>query len=177
MPDFDENFEDGKLGESEIAGWAKEQGFNILPIYEVQSGQYKGPTIYTAKGIGVIAPDMLVFKNGSVRWIEAKHKSSFTWSRKYQCWETGIDLHHYYEYLKVMEMIDWPLWLMFLHKPGKPAPNSPGVSPTGLYGRELKQLSKKENISHVWEEPYGHQRKGMIYWNEKSLIKLSEYPL
>ena len=105
MPDFDENFEDGKLGESQIANWLKRRGQHVLPVYEIEKGQYAGPAVYASNGETIIAPDMLVFGKGKTIWIEAKHKSAFSWHRKTQRFVTGIDLHHYEQYQKIMELV------------------------------------------------------------------------
>lgn len=132
--EFEVYLEDGKVGESEIAWNIMRRGYTVLPVYEIQKGQYKGPSAYTPDGGSIVAPDMLAFNGKRTAWVEAKHKSSFTWWRAGQVWETGIDLHHYYDYMKLIEISGWPVWLMFLHKKGVLAPQSPGESPTGLFG-------------------------------------------
>lgn len=173
MSDFQQSLESGKVGESQIAGWLRSRGQNILPVYEVADGQYKGPAVYSSEGEVIVAPDMLCFGQGKTIWIEAKHKNAFTWHRKTQRFVTGIDLHHYEQYQKIMGLVDWPVWLLFLHRGGR-AVDSP-VSPSGLYGNDLKKLIKIEN--HRYENPHGHQKHGMVYWSTDSLVKLSDYPL
>lgn len=42
---FNETLAKGKVGESLIAQWLKSRGSHVLPIYEVETGQYKGPSI------------------------------------------------------------------------------------------------------------------------------------
>jgi hypothetical protein len=175
MSDFDDSLREGKIGESQIAEWFKDKGHHVLPVYEKEKGEFSGPAVYTSDGGSIIAPDMIVFGKGRTAWVEAKHKSAFTWHRITGEWTTGIDLHHYHEYLKIMDLIEWPVWIMFLHKDGKEAPHSPKPSPTGLYGNSLFSLS--QNIHHEWPGAYGHQKHGMIYWSINSLVKLSNYPL
>jgi hypothetical protein len=167
---FSEKLQFGKTGESEIAQWLRGRGLNVLPVYEVAQGQYKGPAIYTADGGDVIATDMLVFKGAKAFWIEAKHKSAFTWHRKTQRWVTGIDKRHYEEYLRIGELSDWPVWLLFLHKDGCAKDTPSGmISPTGLFGGELNYL--RENINHTHDN-WGNS--GMVYWAHDKLKCLWE---
>ena len=160
----------GKSGETEIARWLMGRGLNILPIYEVSQGNYKGPTIYAADGRTIIAPDLLAFSGQKIIWFEAKHKNAFTWFRKKQIFETGIDLHHYEEYQRVSYLVEWPIWLLFLHRGGQAKDSPP--SPSGLYGNELIRLTKTESHRDM-----NHGPTGMVYWAKHSLIKLASYPL
>ena len=167
---FEQRLKEGKLGESEIAEWLKKRGHHILPIYEIEKNQYAGPAVFSSKGESIIAPDMLIFGNGSVTWIEAKHKDAFSLHRKTNKMVTGIDLHHYEQYKKIQQLVDWDVWILFLHRGGQ-AKDSP-VSNSGLYGGCLNYLAKNENHrSDKWG------KSGMVYWAENILTKLSEYPL
>lgn len=158
------------MGESQIARWLNEKGRNILPVYEIEKGQYAGPAVYAADGRRIIAPDMLAFGDGKITWIEAKHKNAFSWHRITRRFVTGIDLHHYEEYQQIMKLVDWPVWLLFLHRPGTAKDSHPG--PSGLFGQDLKLLITSENHRH-----HNHGKYGMVYWDVASLIKLAEYPL
>ena len=173
MSAFNERLKHGKVGESQIANWLKARGNNILPIYEIEKGQYAGPAVYSHDGSSLIAPDMLCFGNGQTLWIEAKHKSAFTWHRISQKWVTGIDIHHYEQYIKISMLVDWPVWLLFLHSEGIAKDTPEGMeSPTGLFGGELAHLISNENHRHN-----NHGKSGMVYWCVKSLKKISDYPL
>lgn len=166
---FNENLKQGKVGESQIAQWLKRRGHHILPIYEIEKGQYAGPAVYSSNGESFIAPDMIAFWKKTV-WIEAKHKTAFTWHRISQRWVTGIDLHHYMQYQRVAEISEWPVWLMFLHCGGSAKDSDP--SPAGLFGNELNYLIRNENHRHnAWG------KHGMVYWGIGTLKKLAEYPL
>ena len=169
MNNFDKQLVTGKIGESEIARWLMSKGNNILPIYEVAKGQYKGPTVYSANGESIIAPDILAFSDKGIVWIEAKHKTGFTMHRKTDRWTTGIDLHHYFEYQKISKLIDWPVWLLFLHKGGQAKDSE--VSPSGLFGNSLQYLVEHEN--HRWTKTKPH----MVYWAIDALRELADYPL
>lgn len=167
---FEQKLQIGKVGESQIAEWLKSRGHNILPIYEIEKGQYAGPAIYASDGSTIIAPDMLIFGGGKTIWIEAKHKNAFTWHRITKKFVTGIDLKHYFDYQKVRLLIDWPVWLLFLHRSGIAKDSLAG--PAGLFGNDLEYLMKHENHRH---ENWG--KTGMVYWAVEHLIKLANYPL
>lgn len=168
---FDVQLKRGKIGESQIANWFKSKGYHVLPVYEIEKNQYAGPAVFSVNGEKIIAPDMLIFgKEKPIYWIEAKHKNAFTWHRKSKRFVTGIDLHHYKEYQKLSKLIDWPIWLLFLHKPGIAKDSPPG--PSGLFGNNLEYLMQNENHRHAnWG------KSGMVYWAIDKLKKLSDYPL
>ena len=168
MSNFEYKLKKGKIGESLIANWLKTKGFNILPVYEIEKDQYKGPAVYACDGSNIVAPDLLAFKKNKIVWFEAKHKEAFTWYRKKAVFNTGIDIRHYKEYLRINKLTDWPVWLLFLHRGGQ-AKDSP-KSPSGLYGGELGYLSR--NICHE-SNRYGNS--GMVYWKLETLKKLANY--
>lgn len=154
----------GKLGEEAIATWLKHRrDYHILPIYEKQIDEGKGPVLFPANGDMLIAPDLLAFRTvNDVRWIEAKTKTVFSWHRRSQRWVTGIDLHHYTHYLEVAKISPWAIWLLFLHLSDK------GGSPCGLFGATLNYLSENENHrSDKWG------KSGMVYWAHETLQELA----
>ncbi|MCB0105488.1 MAG: hypothetical protein KDE53_06255 [Caldilineaceae bacterium] len=165
--DFDRQLGFGRAGESAIAMWLRRRGYSVLPVYEKIIDEGKGPQLFTPTQ-SLIAPDLLAFRGDDQLWIEAKHKTAFSWYRKEQKWVTGIDLHHYKQYLLVAESAPWPVWLLFLHRGGQ-AKDSPPDSPAGLFGNKLSFL--KDNESHR-SDKYG--RTGMVYWARQSLHKLAE---
>jgi hypothetical protein len=168
MSDFKDSLKTGKVGESQIADWAKNQGFHVLPIYEVAEGQYRGPVLFLNNGESLIAPDMLLFKDGDFRFVEAKYKNSGRW-------QTGIDGDHFYNYLTLKNTLGVHIWILFLHRGGTAIgmESSPtqGESPSGLFGNEIDFLSK--NIHHIDGK---RGKRGMVYWNMESLQKLADYP-
>lgn len=154
----------GQTGESAIALWLRRRGWAILPIYDVEIPTGKGPRLFAPNGEWA-APDMLAYRANNVVWIEAKHKNAFSWYRKDGRWVTGIDLRHYQHYCTIEDSSPLPVWLMFLHRGGQ-AKDSP-VSPSGLFGNELKLLRRSENHrSDKWG------KSGMVYWAMASLKKL-----
>ena len=160
----------GKIGESVIASWFLSRGYSVLPVYEKEVNEGKGPTLFCSDKTQLISPDMLVFNSasGKVYWIEAKHKSAFTWHRNTRAWVTGIDLHHYTQYLEVAKRTPWNVWLLFLHRSGIAKDTPDGmISPVGLFGGNIALLSRQEH--HRYEN---HGRSGMVYWAHTSLKKL-----
>lgn len=139
----------------------------MLPVYEKITDTGKGPQIYLPEG-ALIAPDLLTFSSRSVLWIEAKHKTAFSWHRLTQRWVTGIDLRHYEDYRRVDRESPWRVWILFLHEGGQ-AKDSPPDSPSGLFGNALANLVNLENHR---SDRWAH---GMVYWAVSSLCKLAEY--
>lgn len=159
---FDASLEYGKAGESLIALWLRSRGFCVLPVYEKVIDEGKGPQLFIADG-SLIAPDLLAFNGPKVYWVEAKHKTAFTWHRLTHRWVTGIDIRHYADYCRVAEKTPWPVWLLFLHDGGQ-AKDSPPNSPAGLFGGDLCYLQEHENHRHTnWG------RSGMVYWAHETL--------
>lgn len=156
----------GQTGESEIAHWLRRKGFAVLPVYEKILDTGKGPQLFLPNR-NLIAPDMLVFRGDSSLWIEAKHKTAFSWHRITRRWVTGIDLRHYSDYLLVDDNSPWPVWLLFLHQGGQ-AKDSPPNSPSGLFGNKLSALRKKE--SHRCIDGY---HPDMVYWSIDQLVHLA----
>jgi hypothetical protein len=165
---FHESLVMGQAGESAIAGWLKRKGFAVMPVYEKELETGKGPQLFMANG-ELIAPDLFVFHpdNKKVLWIEAKHKSAFTWHKITGRWTTGIDLRHYQDYCRVADISPWPVWLLFLQRGGQ-AKDSPPDSPAGLFGNTLAYLRKHENHRHANWGP-----SGMVYWAKESLRELA----
>lgn len=168
MSRFRQSLAFGKVGESLIANWLKRRGYTVLPVYEKEISEGKGPQLFTPSQ-NLIAPDLFAFNGGTDKafWIEAKHKSAFTWHRITSRWTTGIDLKHYRDYLKVADLSPWPVWLLFLHQKGQ-AKDSPPGCPTGLFGQELSYLRQHENHRHG---NWGNG--GMVYWAHTTLKKLA----
>lgn len=169
---FAESLQIGQAAESAIAKWLISKGRSVMPVYEKIIDTGKGPQLFCCKG-SYAAPDLAVFSPaGEFFWVEAKHKTAFTWWRKGGVFETGVDLKHYQDYISVSETTKKPVWIFFLHKGGK-AKDSP-ASPSGLYGGSLEVLRRKESHRH---SNWG--KSGMVYWARDvdggCLKKLAEY--
>lgn len=171
MP-FEEHLKMGQIGESEIARYLISRGWMVLPAYEIEISSGKGPRLFTVNG-QLITPDALVFNAKQVSWVEMKMKSAFTWYRIGHCWQDGIDKRHWEDYCKVADKTSWPVWIMFLHRPGGIAKDTPPslMPPTGLWGQSIRRL--REGIDHESDR----HANGMVYWNLSVFKKLSDYPL
>lgn len=163
---FHRQLQIGKTGESLIAQWLRKRGHTVLPVYEKIIDEGKGPQLFLPDGC-LVAPDMLVYKGGNALWIEAKHKTAFSWHRKTGQWVTGIDLRHYRDYISVDDQSPWPVWLLFLHQGGQAKDSPPDDSP-GLFGNTLSALRACENHRHD-----GWGNSGMVYWSRESLKLLA----
>lgn len=178
---FAQKLETGKVAEGLIAAWLQSRGSAVLPAYEIEKSSGKGPQLFSSEG-DFVAPDMLTFTHNGVCWVEAKHKSVFTWHRVSKHWTTGIDLRHYGEYFHVLWRTKTPVWLLFYHRESMPAeidrPHCPPRCPTGLFGGSLLDLVILENhrSPRLDEERTGikgHGRSGMVYWTFESLKRLA----
>jgi len=179
---FAQNLQTGKIAEGLIANWLIAKGSAVMPAYEIELSSGKGPQLFSSDG-GLVAPDMLVFNNHGITWVESKHKSVFTWHRVTQKWTTGIDLRHYGDYLHVAKQTKRPVWILFFHRESKPAERDiqagcPPECPTGLFGGELFSMVTTENHRSPAFDPgrtgvIGHGRSGMVYWAVDDLRMLA----
>lgn len=175
---FERKLETGKVAEGLIAAWLQSRGNAILPAYEIEKSVGKGPQLFSARG-EFVAPDMLSFTANGIHWVEAKHKTHFTWHRNTRRWTTGIDLRHYGEYLQVEKQTQLPVWLMFYHSESRPSDEDRKYGcqlecPTGLFGGKLFDLVVAVNHQSPHFDPsrvgmVGHGRSGMVYWAVDSL--------
>lgn len=165
--EFEARLQFGQAGESAIATWLRSRGSSVLPVYEKLLDTGKGPQVFGPQG-NLVAPDLLTWRGDKTCWIEAKHKSAFSWHRASRRWVTGIDLRHYEDYCRVADSSPWHVWLLFMHRGGQ-AKDSPAESPSGLYGNDLAILRGCENHRHAnWG------KSGMVYWAEASLKKMAD---
>lgn len=174
MSRFSEALAVGHAGETQIAKWLVSRGNTVVPAYEIEIQRGKGPRVYSPAG-PIVAPDLCVIRGGRVIWVEAKHKTTFTWRRNRPGprWETGVDLHHWREYQRVQKATGAPVWLLFLHRESEPAPQDrPHVpagetSPVGLFGICMDQAVECARISDQYAG-------GMAYWGVNDLVLLDE---
>lgn len=163
---FREKLQFGQVGESLIARYLRLRGWTILPAYEKEIDNGKGPRLFLplwSEDADLITPDLQAMKNQQVKWIEAKHKNMATFFRKKWRWQTGIDKHHYLDYLKVQDRTPtWPIWLLFLQEPPVETNAPPNVNPCpiGLFGCPITQPFSDEG-TYI-------DKKGkscdMVYW-------------
>lgn len=179
----------GQLAETDIAAWLMSRGAKLLPAYDIEYDSGKGPRLF-GKDFQAATPDFLIWRQGKSLWIEAKHKTVFTWrytnARKglsaERCWETGIDYHHWLDYGRIQQETGMPVWLLFLHRSDCPHPRdlqrgSPPQCPVGLFGKDIDSLSHEQSFSHIdpgTNRIKNNGRHGMIYWPLCSLDFIAE---
>ena len=169
MSNFDKRLAQGQVGEGELARRLRKAGWIVQPVYEKVLDTGRGPQLFSTDK-SLVAPDILGFKGDRVEFFESKRKDHFTWHWVEGHWDTGIDLPHYKDYLEIRRLVARPLWLLFLHVSKVPSKKdrehgSPETCPTGLFGGEILQLSKREcHRDDRWA-------KGMVYWEERKLTK------
>ncbi len=168
MSTFQKNLAFGQIAETRISQWIIARNNVVLPAYDIEYDSGKGPRIFGGMG-SLVIPDLLVFGRNGIQWIEAKHKTVFSWHRKTHRWVTGIDLHHYEQYIRVEEITQIPTYLLFLHIQSNPRPEDvllgcPARCPVGLFGESLAKLADLENHRHA-----NHGRHGMVYWSCETL--------
>lgn len=167
----------GKIGESQIAQWLRSEGWHVLPVYEKEVDDGKGPRLFLPGSNELVAPDMLVFRGEKGAWVEAKHKSVFSWHRATNQWVTGIDKRHYEHYLEVQQISPWNVWLMFLHRDAEPAKldrkhlGVPKRCPTGLFTCCIDAPINHEAPPQPDGSGWGST--GMVYWGYRQLYQLA----
>jgi hypothetical protein len=103
---FADSLSSGQLGESLIAQWLRRRGWHVLPAYEKEIDNGKGPRLFMASDASkaqLISPDLLVMRSGKFLWVEAKHKTRFSWYGKGGYWVTGVDRRHFEDYCAVTD--------------------------------------------------------------------------
>lgn len=162
----------GQEGEQTVSQWLQSRGHMVFPAYEKEGGDFKGPQLFSAAG-DLVLPDLLAFRSGKAIWFEVKRKTCFTWHRISHRWVTGIDLHHYEQYLEVAVRTELPVWLLFYHPNSTPDERDaqhgcPTICPAGLFGNDIDSLRACESHRH---QNWG--RHGMVYWSSDNLKQLA----
>ena len=177
---FEQKLKFGKVAEGLIAKWLLSRGHSVMPVYEIEQGHGKGPQLFT-QNASHAAPDLVAFTSNGVMWIEAKHKTVFSWHRNSKSWVTGIDLRHYEDYQQVSRSTNLPVWLLFFHRSSEPSDVDkqycPEECPVGLFGGNLDRLTNTENHRspplNGSEGIKGHGKSGMVYWRSNTLTRLA----
>jgi len=163
LQSFEKSLEVGKVGELMIQNWFESKGFCAFATCLMIGSDNKGPRVNMYNGQKRVAPDLLVFNDKKMYWIEAKNKNAFTYYRKTDTFQTGINLNHYNDYVEINKNFPHDIWILFLQREGVAKDSNKG--PSGLYGDTITELLKK--IDHKTDE--------MVYWNEKDLTKIDTY--
>ena len=183
MTSFADYLASGQLGESLIAQWLRRRGWHVLPAYEKEIDNGKGPRLFMAEGADkaqLVAPDLLAMRGGRFMWFEAKHKTRFSWYGNGGYWVTGVDRKHFADYCRVADETGLDVWLLFLHRESAAWPDDIArwgcdpICPTGLFGGSIAKLRlpPPDGQSH---ESNRHSATGMVYWQpRRHLIRIAE---
>jgi len=145
MASFKEALEFGEQGEKEVALFLMNKGYTVLPLYQFN----KEHAPFLLSNIGKITlPDLDCYHiNKPSIFVEVKSKKQWNITNKIK--ETGFDLKHFKEYIKIQDITKKQVWVVFNHK-GKDE---------GLY------IVKLNNFYRKWD---GKNNKGKI--KSKALI-------
>ena len=162
--EFESAFAFGKTGENAVLAWLRQKKFSIVPVTNIENtetygdGKKRGPRVLLPDGEEMIAPDLLVYRAGNVRWVEVKRKSGWVYFHKLGIWETGIDTFMLKKYADLASQSPWPVWMLFIqdNMMTKKQPAGVKTPDRGLYGQDVKSLIRKENQCGTWG--------GMTYW-------------
>jgi hypothetical protein len=170
---FEQKLERGQIAEGLVARYLRKEGWCLLPVYEKQIDNGKGPRIFLPHGLPeseLIAPDLLGMRGQQIQWIEAKSKGTATYYRIKQRWQTGCDKRHYENYKRVQAVTTWPVYLMFLQLDNAEsnAPWGAPPCPTGLFCCPISHPPSDEGVYWRNGKPFP-----MVYWALSDLKKLA----
>ena len=145
MANFKEALEFGEEGEKEVALFLMNKGYTVLPLY--QFNKEHAPFLLSRNG-KITLPDLDCYhKTKASIFVEVKSKNQ--WNVTNKIIETGFDLKHFKEYVKIQDKTNKEVWVVFNHK-GKDE---------GMYIVNLNKFYRK------WD---GKNNKGQI--KSKALI-------
>lgn len=117
MTKFEESLEVGRLWEQRIARWLMLKGWLILPVYDYSGNDHKAPKLEALKKEdSLVLPDLLMFQQQRVQWMEVKYKESAVEYRKTHQMVTGLNLRLWNHYKKVQEETGHPVFIAFIHQ-------------------------------------------------------------
>lgn len=144
----------------------------------------KAPSIYVPNHAqSLVSPDLLTIKmeydptqlqatfwDFPFLWAEVKGKSEFSFYRRKNRWQSGIDDRHCNHYVEVQKLSKIPVWLFFFQpeyapKPERePIPSEHLPMPRGLYACPISQKWSDEGVSRGQK---------LVYWGLNELQKVA----
>lgn len=154
----------GKAGEKDVQEYLTRKGFSVM--YTGSASQEDPvPSIWLPKDVypdPLIAPDLFVTQritgasiDPSSFFVEVKRYSSWTWSRDYHEWQTGMSVKNYFHYCKVQELLGYPVSVYFVIE-GEPSkqrptiPTKPGVFAAPLHNLEVSDKKHQYRSVSIW---------------------------
>lgn len=114
--DFETKLAQSREYEIALAKWLQaERGFYILPTYDYSGlAANKAPRLICEKH-GLVIPDLLAAKDGTMRWCEVKTKESADLYRISNTKVTGMPKRHWLHYQEVKQLSGCMVFVFFIH--------------------------------------------------------------
>ena len=156
MASFKEKLDFGEDGEKDVAIFLMSKGYTVLPLY--QFNKEHAPFLLSENG-KIILPDLDCYHptNTSI-FVEVKSKNQ--WNVTNSIIETGFDLKHFDEYVKIQYNTKKEVWVVFNHK-GKNQ---------GMYIVALNKFHRKWNGKNKKGEI---KSKALIFYKKEDLKKIN----
>lgn len=209
----DECFQEGRDGERSYKAFSLLKGRTMIEVGALREKLGEGaPMIYLPKMCDgkdkLISPDFLTINTQTILtnwpcmeinketvwtaqnlwdypflWNEVKTKQGCSWSRKYWCWQTGIDGYQLLHYRRVQKKTLIPVILFFLQvndtTAQKNLPPGAGDCPKGIYACPVSWEPDATFRKARFREPYEYgcpvERADMVYWNIDRLIYVAPF--
>lgn len=142
----------GDWGENVVRDWFRTAGWFVVPTAAIETGG-------APKLVGLleqhVLPDMQTARDGQMRWVEVKTKTSPVLYQIAREWRHGVDLKNWQAYLEVERITGFPGDLAIVQL--RPGPKAP-ANPTLL----TASFASLRDVGEVGTGEYG---KKVIFWN------------
>lgn len=170
MNSFEKKLEWGEEGETQICKWLNTfDEFSVMRVWAKVQGNLQTAPKIKIDGQYYSTPDIQVFQGKKRIFVESKRMTGFTFFRKTQTWQIGIDKAKLMEYRFLQEQLDQQIDLYFIVE-GKKVVGTDQLHDSGIY-----RMNVSAEIDHEWNMWSDNRQTLMVYWNEDQLTKLAEY--
>ncbi len=158
---FNKRLQYGGKGEDVVTTWARRLGFWPVRLADLPASTKAGPRLRGPEDCVLLAPDLLLLRDGVALLLEVKRKTAFTLHHDSGDWVTGIEAGYFAKYLRVWNALGIPTFLGFLHDDD---------ACQHVVGGEVWKLAKCIHHRHI------SGAVEMIYWDRRRLGDLAEHP-
>jgi hypothetical protein len=117
--EFELRLAQGAQWEQAVSDWLRKPGHGIS-VLELFKYRHNGqPPVFISIGDRIITPDMQVIGGGSSIYLEVKSKRRFAKNPYTMKSMTGIDLHHWKDYIRVQQESGIKVLIVFVHEETK----------------------------------------------------------
>lgn len=114
---FEDRLAQERKTEKLIAAWFMSRGWFILPVYDYSEQDKKAPKLTAFDVVNsLVTPDLLIARDGDLKWVEIKRKTEAVFYRKAKQWRTGIAKRLWRDYQDVEKLSGQEVWLVFIHE-------------------------------------------------------------